>query len=159
MSDQIKLMKAKSVFNTMVNSLREKEWNFDTKDEELVLISGIKGDDLPIEFIVEVKVEQEVVQFLSRLPFEISEDKRVDAAIAMCVANNGMICGCFDYDIGSGQIIFKLANSYKDSSLGADFFEHMILIAASTIDRYNDKFFMLSKGVITLEQFINQENQ
>ncbi|MBQ7906527.1 MAG: hypothetical protein IJ309_00985 [Clostridia bacterium] len=159
MADQIKLMKAKSVYNNMVSSLKERNWNFDEKEEDLLIVSGIKGDDLPIEFIVEVKAEQEVVQFLSRLPFAISEDKRVDGAIAVCVANNGLICGSFDYDIGSGEIIFKLANCYKGSSLGADIFEHIIMLAASTIDNYNDKFFMLSKGAISLEDFINQENQ
>ena len=34
----------------------------------------------------------------------------------------------------------------------------MIMVSAGTIDNYNDKFFMLSKGMITLQQFIEQEN-
>ena len=34
----------------------------------------------------------------------------------------------------------------------------MILIAASTSDKYNDKFFMLAKGMLTVQQFIEQEN-
>jgi hypothetical protein len=33
----------------------------------------------------------------------------------------------------------------------------MMMVAASTVDNYNDKFFMLSKGMITIQQFIEQE--
>ena len=95
---------------------------------------------------------------MSRFPFDIPEDKRVDAAIAVCVANYYLVDGSFDYDITEGTITFRLTSSYRESSLGEDLFEYMIMCSAATVDAYNDKFFMLAKGMMTVQQFIEQEN-
>ena len=86
------------------------------------------------------------------------EDKRQDGAIAVCAANYGLVDGSFDYDIGDGEIRFRLASSYRDSDLGPDLFEYMIMVAASMVDNYNDKLFMLAKGMMTVQQFIEKEN-
>ena len=86
------------------------------------------------------------------------EDKRVDGAIAVCVANNGLNDGCFDYDVRDGEIRFRLTSSYRESTLGAALFEYMIMVSISAIDRYNDKFFMIAKGNMTFQRFIEREN-
>lgn len=155
---EVNMQKAKEVFDALVDMLDTRDWKYDKFEEDLVIKSGIKGDDLPIEFIIVVKPKNQVVQLLSRLPFQIPEDKRVDAAIAVCVANNGLVDGSFDYDIGEGDITFRLTCSYRESFLSADLFEYMILVSASTIDDYNDKFFMIAKDMMSVQQFIEKEN-
>lgn len=159
MSEVNKTDYAKKVFATMVKMLDERDWNYEKDEENLVIHSGVKGDDLPVEFIVAVDSEREVVRFLSKLPFAMPEDKRIDGALAVCVANNGMVNGSFDYDINDGEIVFRLTTSFKSESvLSEDLFEYMIMVSASTVDRYNDKFFMLAKGMMTIQQFIEQDN-
>lgn len=155
---EVNMEKAKEVFDALVNMLDTRDWKYDKFEEDLVIKSGIKGDDLPIEFLIVVKPSNQVVQLLSRLPFQIPEDKRVDAAIAICVANNGLVDGSFDYDISEGDITFRLTCSYRESFLSADLFEYMILVSAGTIDNYNDKFFMIAKDMMTVSQFIEKEN-
>ena len=155
---EVNMEKAKEIFNALVDMLDTRDWKYDKFEEDLVIKSGIKGEDLPIEFIVVVKPKNQVVQLLSRLPFQIPEAKRVDAAIAICVANNGLVDGSFDYDISDGNITFRLTTSYRESTLGADLFEYMILVSAGTIDDYNDKFFMIAKDMMTIQQFIEKEN-
>lgn len=155
---EVNMQKAKEVFDALVDMLDTRDWKYDKFEEDLVIKSGIKGDDLPIEFIIVVKPKNQVVQLLSRLPFQIPEDKRVDAAIAICVANNGLVDGSFDYDIGEGDITFRLTCSYRESFLSADLFEYMILVSAGTIDDYNDKFFMIAKDMMSVQQFIEKEN-
>ena len=155
---EVNMAKAKEIFDALVNMLDTRDWKYDKFEEDLVIKSGIKGDDLPIEFIVVVKPKNQVVQLLSRLPFQIPEEKRVDAAIAICVANNGLVDGSFDYDIAEGNITFRLTSSYRESTLGADLFEYMILVSAGTIDDYNDKFFMIAKDMMSVQQFIEKEN-
>ena len=157
MSDAMELRKAREVYCNLVNMLDTRDWKYEKFDDDLVIRSGIKGDDLPIEFIIFVKPQNQVVQFISKLPFNIPEDKRVDAAIAVCVANYGLVDGSFDYDISDGEIRYRLTCSYRESYLSADLFEYMILCAASTVDDYNDRFFMLSKGMINIEDFMNME--
>lgn len=155
---EVNMAKAKEIFDALVNMLDTRDWKYDKFEEDLVIKSGIKGEDLPIEFIVVVKPKNQVVQLLSRLPFQIPEEKRVDAAIAICVANNGLVDGSFDYDIAEGNITFRLTSSYRESTLGADLFEYMILVSAGTIDDYNDKFFMIAKDMMSVQQFIEKEN-
>ena len=157
MPETLDLQKAKSVYYSLIDMLDTRNWKYERHDDDLVIRSGIKGEDLPIEFIVYVKPKNQVVQFISSLPFNIPEDKRVEAAIAVCVANYGLVDGSFDYDVNDGEIRYRLTSSYRDSYLGADLFEYMIMCAASTVDDYNDRFFMLSKGMISIEDFMNME--
>lgn len=158
MAEQYDMKKAREVFNTMIKKLDSIGWKYEKHEEKLLIKSGVKGDDLPVEFIVVVNPRNEVVQFLSAMPFNMPEDKRVDGAIAVCVANYGLVDGSFDYDLSDGEIRFRLTSSYRESILSGDLFEYMIMVAASTVDQYNDKFFMISKGMLTIQQFIEQEN-
>ena len=158
MAKEMNMQKAKEVFGTLVNMLDNRGWKYEKHEEDLVIKSGVKGDDLPVEFIVLVNPRNEVVQFYSAMPFNVPEDKRLDAALAVCVANYGLVDGSFDYDLSDGEIRFRLTCSYRESTLSEELFEYMIMVSASTVDQYNDKFFMLAKGMMTVQQFIEQEN-
>ena len=159
MSENIDMRKAREVFASIVNALNVRDWKFDADEENLLIRSGIKGEDLPINFILLVNARNQVVQFLSSLPFNIPEDMRVDGAIAVAVANYGLVDGSFDYDINDGEIRYRLTCAYRDSLLGGEVFEYMIGAAASTVEKYNDRFFMLGKKMITIEKFIEMENE
>ena len=154
MSEALELQRAKQVYASLVNMLESRDWKFEKFEDDLVIRSGIKGDDLPIEFIMFVKPKNQVVQLISKLPFNMPEDKRVEGAIAVSIANYGLVDGSFDYDISDGEIRYRLTSSYRESVLGGDLFEYMIMCAASTVDNYNDRFFLLSKGMIDIEKFI-----
>ena len=151
------MRKAKEVYNTMCDMLDRKGWKYDKVEDELTIKSGVKGDDFPVEFFMRVNPRNEVVSFISFLPFDIAEDKRVDLAIAICAANYGMVDGSFDYDLTAGEIRYRLTSSSRESELSPAVCVYMMMVAASTVDNYNDRFFMLSKGMITIQQFIEQE--
>lgn len=150
-------IKAKKIYSTMVSALKKSDWHFAEEENELMIISSFTGDDFPIKYIIRVDADREVIQFLAPMPFSMAEDKRVDGAIAVCVANYGMVNGSFDYNINDGEISFRLTTSYVGCEIGEDFFMNMMVVALSTTDRYNDKFLMLSKGVITVQQFVESE--
>ena len=154
---EINMTKAKAVYRTLLKMLDAKKFKYERHDEDLLIKSGIRGEDLPVEFVMVVLPKNEVVQFISPMPFKIAEDKRVEAAVAVAIANYGLINGSFDFDLSDGEIRFRLTTSYRDSTLGKDLFEYMMMVGASTVDNYNDKFLMLSKGIITVEQFMEQE--
>ncbi len=158
MSEEINMQKAKEVYGTLIKMLDTREWHYEKHEDKLLIKSGVKGEDLPVEFIVVVNPRNEVVQFISSMPFNMPEDKRIDGAIAVCVANYGLVDGSFDYDLRDGEIRFRLTTSYRESVLGEDLFEYMIMVAAATVDNYNDKFFMIAKNMMTVQQFIEQEN-
>ena len=151
------MKKAVEVYDTLCSMLDNIGWKYDKVEEKLMIKSGVKGEDLPIDFLVIVKPRNQVVQFISSMPFNMPEDKRVEGALAICTANYGLVDGSFDYDLSDGQIVFRLTSSYRESLLSEALFEYMIMVSASTIDKYNDRFFMLAKGMITLEQFMEME--
>ena len=70
------------------------------------------------------------------------------------VINNNLVDGCFDYDLSDGTIIFRMTNSYLESEVSRELFEYMLFLSFTTVDEYNDKLMMLSKGLISLAQFL-----
>ncbi len=158
MADTQDMQKAREVYDHLVSMLNARDWKFEQDDERLLIKSGIKSDDLPINFIILVNPRNQVVQFISSLPFTMPEDLRVDGAIAVAVANYGLVDGSFDYDMNDGEIRFRLTTAYRDTSLSDEIFEYIIGVSASTVDQYNDRFFMLAKKMMTIEDFIAKEN-
>lgn len=158
MSDELKLQKARQTYETLCRSMDNHNWKYEKHDEKLAISCTARGDDLPMELTATVDADRQVVMVLSRLPMNIPEDKRIDVAMAVSVANNLMVDGCFDFDLGSGRLYFRMTNSFIDSVLGEDLFFYLILCACHTVDEYNDRFLMLSKGMIDLKKFIELAN-
>jgi hypothetical protein len=158
MAQEYDMKKAAEVYETLCSMLDGIGWSYEKVEEKLMIKSGVKGDDLPIDFVVMVRPRNEVVQLLSVMPFNMPEDKRIDGALAICAANFGLIDGSFDYDLSDGQIVFRLTSSYRESLLSEELFKYMVMVSAGTIDKYNDRLFMLAKDMITLEKFLELEN-
>ena len=154
---EVNMTKAKETYAVLCKMLDSRDWHYEKLEEDLVIKSGVKGDDLPIEFIMRVNPKNEIVSFISWLPFKAEESKRIDVALATTIANYGIADGSFDFNLSDGTILFRLTSSYRGSVLSEDLFEYMIVVAASTVDEYNDKFFMISKGMLSIQQFIESE--
>ena len=151
------MTKATEVYNSLVAMLNEREWNFAKDDEKMAISASLAGEDLPVDFIMRVYPDYDVVQLVSKLQFKMPESKRVEGAIAVAIANYGMVNGSFDYDITDGEIVFRMTTSYLGTDLSHDLLEKMIFVSASTVDSYNDRFFMLAKGMITVEDFASKD--
>jgi len=156
---EVNMEKAKETYALLCKMLDNRDWHYDKIEEDLVIKSGVKGEDLPIDFIMRVNPRNQVVSFISWLPFKTDETKRVDMALAVSVANYGMVDGSFDYDLSDGTILFRLTSSYRESILSEELFEYMLMVSAATVDAYNDKFFMISKGMLSVQQFIESEKK
>ena len=150
---------SRQVFETLCRALDNNDWKYDRDDEELVATLGFRGEDLPMELTLRVDEEHMLIMILSKLPFEIPEDKRIDISLAVSAANWGMVNGSFDYSIAKGALIYRVANSYRDSLIGVDAIDYMIGIVLGAVENYNDKFFMISKGLLSIEKFIEEEQQ
>lgn len=158
MAQEPNMEKARGVYYSIISHLNHINWKFDRFDDKLMIKSGVSGNDIPITFIVRVAAKNEVVQFISSLPFNMPEDKRVDGAIAVCAANYGLVDGSFDYDISDGAILFRLTCSYRGSNLSGDLIDYIIFVSSATVDGYNDRFQALANGDISLTDFLEEEN-
>ncbi len=156
--DEQNLTKAKQVFDTICQMLDGDDWHYEKNEDELTVRFGVQGEDIPVQIGIEVQAERQLVVLFSPMPYKIPEEKRLDLAVAVSVANRGMINGTFDYNVMNGNLLFRISNSYIGCDLSTDVFMYMLQCACATVDEYNDKFLMIAKNVLTLEQFIASQN-
>lgn len=157
MNDEMKAKQGQKVYETICAMFDDLGYHYQKHEEQLAITCTVHGEDIPMEMIIIVRADRRIVSLSSPMPFKVPEDKRIDMALAVHVANYGMVDGSFDYNISNGEITFRLTACYIESILSKDLFEYMLMVSASTVDSYNDKFLMLSKGVLTLEQFIESD--
>ena len=155
MADEKQLKQARAAFQALCEMLEEKDWHYEKDAENFLITCGAQGEDLPMEIRISIDAERQLIMLLSQMPFKISEDKRTALAVAVSVANNGMVDGSFDYDYLGGDIIFRMTSSFRDSLVGKDVFEYMLLCSCATIDKYNDKFLMVAKNDMSNEEILN----
>lgn len=153
MADEKQMKQARAVFETLCRTLDEKEWHYEKFEEELKIECTAQGEDLPMELAIHVRPEIMIVTLLSHLPFIIPEDKRIELAVAVSIANYKLVQGCFDYDFTDGHMFFRMSSSFRESLIGSDMLLFMVLCSCKTIDDFNEKFLMLGKGMITLDQY------
>ncbi len=156
---EVNTVNAKQNFDTLCRMLDNLGFKYHKDEKDLSLETGIQGDDFLIKLHIYVNPEKELISLISIMPFAVEEAKRIDLALAVCAANYGMADGSFDYDLSDGTILFRLTSSYKETMLSGELFKYMILVSMHTIDKYNDKFFMISKGMIEIQDFIESEKQ
>ena len=154
MADEKNMVQAMQMYRQMCAVLEERGWSFDRDEERLLVYFGVHGDDIPMKFIMVVEPDREVVRLMSMLPFEMSESKRVEGAIAACAISNVLAEGNFDYDLSDGKLTYRLVQSYKDSQIGNGLLHHMISMACAVVDHYNEKLLALDKGYLSMEQFL-----
>lgn len=151
---------AQSVYSTLCKLLDKRGLKYENvgkdKDGDWTVRFKGTGDDLPMEFVLFIDVKRQLIRMLSRMPFCFSEAKRIDGAIAVSHANYRMVDGDFDYNIDTGAIIFKMTSSIRNSLISEDLLNYMLNISINMTDEFNDKFFMLDKGQMTLQQFIDK---
>ncbi len=154
MADLKETKQAQNAFNTLCDMLDDHQWKYHRDDEKLRIECGANGEDLPIDIRITVDADKQLVTLLSQLPFKVPEEDRVMGAVAVSAANYNMVDGNFDYNLASGSIIFRLTSSFRESLVSKDVFEYMLFVSCATIDNYNDKFLMLIKHAMSLEDFI-----
>ena len=151
---EIKMERAKKVYATLCEALDARNWKYEKVDDDLLVHFSVNGDDLPIQYIIFVEVDRQLIRLLSHMSFDMSEDKRIDGAIATCHATYGLRDGSFDYDLSDGKIVYRMTSAFLDNEVPVSVIQYMIDFTGAVVDKYNDKFFALNKGFLTIEKFL-----
>ncbi len=154
MSDEKKMGLAKQVYQTLCEAIERREWSFNKDEEKLLVHFGVNGEDIPMQFILFVDAERQLIRLLSPLPFKMSESKRMEGAIATCAASYGIVDGSFDFNLADGTIVFRMTASFRESLIGEGLFHYLIACSCAMVDRYNDQFLALDKGMLSITDFI-----
>lgn len=154
MADEMKMKLAKQVYNTICEALDNRDWHYGKEEDELLVHFGVNGDDIPLQFIIVVDAERQLIRLMSPLPFKMSEAKRIEGAIATCAASYGMADGSFDYDLSDGKIVFRMTASFRESLIGEGLLQYMISCSCAMVDKYNEQFLAIDKGILSIGDFI-----
>lgn len=158
MSDEKKNALAREVYEVLCQAIDNRDWRYEKEEEKLLVHFGVNGDDIPMNFIIFVDADRQLITSLSPLPFMMSEEKRVEGAIAACVASFGMADGSFDYDLSNGRISFRMTASFRDSKIGDGLFQYLISCSCAMVDKYNEQFLAIDKGMLSIADFIEMRN-
>lgn len=132
-------------------------WKYEPQELEngdFRILTGTKGEDLPIHLVIFFSRRLKLMTIMSDLPFEV-EKKDMDialTAVAIAKINDRIANGNFDYDIEEGDIRFRVCHSLHAGELNEDLITYLMSITVNTVDEYNDKLFMLLKGKIGLDE-------
>ena len=153
MADEKNVKSAYEVYQTLCTMLDDLNLKYSRDDESFAIQVGIQGEDFPVRMHIRVNPGKSLISVLSQLPFSVPEDKRIEMSVAVSMANYLLVDGSFDYNIGEGDILFRLTSSYLYSLIGKELLQYMLMVSYKTIDNFNDKFFMLMKEKMTLDEF------
>lgn len=157
MSDEKNMERAKQVYNTLCEAIENREWEYKKDEDKLLVYFGVQGDDLPMQFILIVDGERQLIRLLSPMPYAMSEDKRIEGALATCAASYSMPDGSFDYDLSDGSIIFRMTASFRESLIGEGLLQYMISMSCTAVDIYNDQFLAIDRGLMEISDFLKKE--
>ena len=153
---QAQKMQAQKMYQLLQKALDDRDWRYEKDDERLLVHFGVSGDDIPMKFIMAVDAERTVVRLMSLLPFEMDENKRVEGAIAACAVSNALAEGNFDYNLSKGELVYRQAMYYENCQISVDAVQYMISLSCAVVDRYNELFLALSKGYLSIGQFLEK---
>ena len=151
-------IRAKNAFETFCAYFDGRGLKYDRNDggdgNYSISISG-KGKDLSMNFFIAISAKNELLSILSEMPFTFEQNKIVEGVIATTIVTDLLREGSFDFDIKSGRIFYRLTTSFNQMEVTKELCAHMFEISTYTVDRYNDKLFMVAKGAMSSEEFYN----
>ena len=157
MANDNKLKEAMVAYRTICSALDARDWKYEKDEDKLLVHFGVNGEDIPMSFIIIADADRQLVRLMSPLPFEMSEEKRIEGALATCAATWKMADGSFDYDLSNGKIVFRMAASFRESLIGKGLIDYLIDCACAMVDKFNDQFLALNKGIISISDFLEKD--
>lgn len=155
MDREINIKSAQEHFDLICRNLDEHNCKYDKNPEELAVSLTVSGKSLPITLRFFIDAEHELITLYSIMSFEIPEEKRLEAAVAVGKINYMLTLGNLNLDINTGKIYFNINVSYRDSRLGSEVITNMLSSTLTVVSDFAEKFFMLSKGYLSLEKFFD----
>lgn len=152
-----KLAEAQPMYDLLCKALDEWNWHYQKDEEKSLVHFRVNGDSIPVNMFMFIDSDRKLIRVLSPLSFEMSEDKRLEGALAVAHASYGMTDGSFDYDFADGQISFRMAHTYRDCRMETAAIDYMIDCSVAMVDKYSAKFLALNKGLLSLEDFLKEE--
>lgn len=143
------------VLKNITNVLEREKIEY-LKDEKNLKISFSVNKYLKADFVFKINSEKMLVSLISKIPYIVKQDKIEDLAAAVCFINNFTANGCFDFDINTGEMLFRMTNNFLESLIGEEVYEYMIDCSINMLIEYSEQLILLARGSISLDEFVDR---
>ena len=151
-----------SALGRYLNNRNDNDAKFEMlgEDPDMMAYSfKISGEDFPMLIKISVRENNNILHLYSLIPVEPDSSKLASLAVAVCHASSGLVDGCFDLDRENNQIGFKMIVSYDNDRIDGGIFHYMVQTATRIIDHYNDVFYLINTGKLSVAELLApQEN-
>ncbi|MBQ8882588.1 MAG: hypothetical protein IJY70_04260 [Clostridia bacterium] len=111
-----------------------------------------------MNFSIFFDIKNELISLLSQMPFDFDKEKVVEGALACAIVSDSLREGSFDFNIQNGRVFYRLTNTVEGMTVSRELCAHIFEISTYTVDKYNDKLFMVAKGAMSPQEFYNTVN-
>ena len=146
--------RALNVYHILLTTLDDMKWKYEKNDNDLAVTYTVAGEDIPMTFHMIVDPGLLAVRCFSFLPVTFPEGRRIDGVIAACNAGYGLYEGKFFCNLQDGRIIFNSVSCFGGCEVNGYWIASIMGLAHWTVDEQNDRFLMLSKGMMSLQDFM-----
>lgn len=152
-----KMKQARKMFDTLCGALDADNLVYSKNEEEMSVSLSFAGDEFSFDIEITADAERECIRLVSPLPFTFRESRRREGALVTGFANYTLREGCFDNVYERGKVYFRMTESYRDSLLSGASFAFMVRLAANTVQKFCERFLLVSFGKMSVEEFCAAE--
>lgn len=143
---------AQRTYDTLCAMLDKIKWKYQRDDEKLIIRTSAIGKDLTMPLHIVVSETRNVMYTKSPLPFVVPQERRTDMSVATSIVNFSMLNGCFEFDMASGFLGFRIVVPFGGCQISEATCHYMVMLTCEMVDKFNDKFQKISKGEMSLDE-------
>lgn len=153
------LMQARNAFEAICEAMDSYDLSYEKDEEDLSVHLILNGDYMPIALDFQVIPDRELIRMISPMPFTVPRERRLEMAVAVTLINPRILNGCYDLNLNTGTMYFRLIHSFSGSDASVEAIRYLISITNCTENLYNDKLIMVKQGIISLRRLVNLLNE
>lgn len=131
-------------------------WHYSVSNDGLSFEFGVKSDAMPMYYTMRVWPDKELVTTYVSQKLIIPESKRIMAALGFCQANNHLVDGSYDFNVATGELLFRVVACYHDMKIGPATIKYLINVANQSFDDVNQTICDYVNDVIDGTEYLKQ---
>lgn len=122
------------MYHQLLKALDAMDWKYSCDESRLEVRYRVSNENITMDIIVAVRPDTKLLCFLSILPFNIPEDKQVDAILAACHASRGLLSGHFYFNVENRKLVFICASLFPDGQIEPQWFTRQMEYVHAALD-------------------------
>ena len=159
MQDNRKIERPLLVFQTFCQALDNEGWKYQKDEEQLQIITGAETRGFEFPILIRCIANRQILLLASRLPVPIKEELRFEVAYLVTIINNTLADGCFDFDLKTGNLVFRIANRFRLSVMSEAVCIDLLYKLCTVFAFTGKQFLRLANGEISGGEFLDAHRQ